>query len=113
MLPDAQRQPPGGLKAFCRVGIAGSVSFNFLSPVASVGARDRVMERTAVPEAAVDEYSHPDSRKHQIRRPAQVGYRSAVDEISHASSVEFPTKCELRLGVTAAVASHAGSDSRR
>jgi hypothetical protein len=70
MFPDPHHRPTFSLKGRCRFVVALPVALQLWLPVPRVGLRLDSMLRAAVPEAAIEEHSHPGANEDDIGSPA-------------------------------------------
>jgi hypothetical protein len=68
--PEAQNRPPESQEVSGCFCISALVAFELRLPPIRIGLWSRSMQRTAVPEAAVDENRDPGAREANIDRPA-------------------------------------------
>lgn len=111
VLPDTDDVPPSRGKTLVSVTVAEPVGLDLLSPVVGVVGRPRRVFWTAVPETTVNEDDELDRPEDDVGSPAPVGKDGAVDPETETTGVQQPAKHDLRPGVPAPGASHAGTHS--
>lgn len=111
MLPDSDGDPASVTQHLISLGVTFTIAPDLFAPVSSVRSRLRVVVRTAVPEAAIQEDSDLQLAEDQVSGSADLGEWSDGDAVPHTSRVDGSAQRQLRLRVSAAVGSHAGAHS--
>lgn len=108
VLPKAQHGPSVRFESARRRYVSTMVCLDFLPPVELVRRWLRAVDRTAVPEASVDEHGHPACRKRNIGSYWPAAGRS--DRMIHAKTktgaVKRRSQRALRSAVSTAIGSH-------
>lgn len=107
VLPDPDDTPPCGSERVINRAIAFDVACELGLPVLDVHLRGSAVLRTSVPEAPVDEHSHPSSREDNVcAHPTVERLNGVVNAEAKAPAVQFAPERKLRLGVPAGAAPH-------
>lgn len=107
VFPDADWGPAGCSQAGVGVGVAGSVAGDLGLPVLGVATGFRAVLGAAVPEAAVHEDRHPQTREHHVGLAAYLGQWPAVHEVAQATPVQCRADESFRSCVARALLRHA------
>lgn len=107
MLPDSHYTPSDFGKPPVRILIAGGVTVDLLRPIRAVCDWPGSMQRTPVPEAAIDENSQPLADEAHVSATSNAcEWEWAIHPVPHTTSVEFTPKRELRSSVTLTIGAH-------
>jgi hypothetical protein len=101
MLPDPHHRPALSFKGTCRFVVALPVALQLRLPVPGVGLRLDSVLRATVPEAAIDEHSHPGANEDDIGSSAQRRHGPPVDQVAQPSGMQLPANSQLRSSVLA------------
>jgi hypothetical protein len=82
MFPDPHHLPSGGLQTLASVLVTPTVGFDLLTPKVGIAFRPGRVDRTAVPETAVDEDRHANPHEGDIGAPSWLLQNHMVDPIA-------------------------------
>ena len=89
VLPDPRHVPPKRFKALVRIGIPRPVEVDLPCPPVAVAAWSKVVLRTPVPEAAIDEYGQALASERDVDRATRQTLNAQLDTKSTSAGVEF------------------------
>jgi DNA (cytosine-5)-methyltransferase 1 len=113
VLPDPKYRPAGGGQQRVGLSVSTAIAGYLSSPILSVSAGGRVMNRTSVPEASIHEHRDSLTREEDVSGAPYSSNRPSIDKVSKTSSVDRASDRHLGGGVSSLVAAHAGTRSRR
>ena len=85
MRPNTGHKPSGLAKLSIGVNVALAIRVKFGRPPVRIGLWIRLVDRAAVPKAAVDEHCYPRSDEHDVGPPSNARQNGPIDAIMVAS----------------------------
>lgn len=106
VLPDLHGKPARLVERPPCVFVPLSVPSDLLAPERRVGLWHCAVFGTPVPEASIDEHSHPGRPEHNVGRPPVARQWPSVDSVPQAHRMQYLPKPKLDVRVLRALATH-------
>ena len=106
VLPHPHDDPTGRHELLIGVTVTTLIQRHLPSPILRVGACHRVVFRTSVPEAAIEEHGDPLTAEYQIRGPSKAGQWPRPYPVPQSQGMHCGAQGLLREGVSRLVAQH-------